>query len=512
MIPRASRHTDLAGRLKASAVSWGRAIKSFFAFSPAHERVAMRKRLAISLDWDALHVAHGARFLCRMTVKGYKTYRFQEGKYPSPETVAATAALYAAEAGLAHPPVLLCLPKAWSIVRTTALPIAAKENLAEALSYELDRITPFDADAAYYDFRVLEEGQGKLTLAVAASKKEAVDPYLRALAGRGLSVDRIDLNLSAVAACLDYLYPDQDLVYLDIGAASYEGGRMQSGVLTAGYAGSFNGNGGDAAALVDLAEEMKPLAGFGPAGALPRVLVRLQNGVQREPLEKQFQAPVSVLNDGDVALPGIEGEKAKKRIPPAAVGGVVAGLRRKAKAYNLLRRGRSPADRMPWALTTVLVAVLLTMSALALALPLHKEKQRVAAIEQEIAARKEAVQRIEALRKEEQALASEVRMLAGFKEGKPLPVDILKELTAILPKSAWLTRLRITETGVDAEGYAASATDILSRIEASPYFMKVEFASPTMRDARANVDRFLLRMEIEGARPLEPTGAHGKKQ
>jgi general secretion pathway protein L len=81
---------------------------------------------------------------------------------------------------------------------------------------------------------------------------------------------------------------------------------------------------------------------------------------------------------------------------------------------------------------------------------------------------------------------------------------MLKELTTILPKSAWLTRVRLTDTAVEIEGYAASATELLPKLEESPFFKKVEFASPTFRDARLNSDRFVIKMEIEG------TGSPGK--
>jgi Tfp pilus assembly protein PilN len=80
---------------------------------------------------------------------------------------------------------------------------------------------------------------------------------------------------------------------------------------------------------------------------------------------------------------------------------------------------------------------------------------------------------------------------------------ILKELTNVLPKTVWLTRTRITDTAVDIEGYAGSATEIISKLEASQYFKKVEFASPTIRDTRLNSDRFVIKMELEGIQKTE---------
>ena len=115
-----------------------------------------------------------------------------------------------------------------------------------------------------------------------------------------------------------------------------------------------------------------------------------------------------------------------------------------------------------------------------------------------MAAIRPEVKKVETLKKEVDALESEVSTINSFKKGKPIALQILKELTAILPKSAWLTRARITDTTVEIEGYAAAATELLSKLEASPYLKKVEFASPTFRDVRLNSDRFVIKMEIEG--------------
>ncbi len=81
-----------------------------------------------------------------------------------------------------------------------------------------------------------------------------------------------------------------------------------------------------------------------------------------------------------------------------------------------------------------------------------------------------------------------------------MTLDLLKEMTRVLPKNTWLSRVRFTESTVEIEGYAASAAETLPKLEASRYFKKVEFASPTTRDIRLNADRFIIKMEIEGFR------------
>jgi general secretion pathway protein L len=141
--------------------------------------------------------------------------------------------------------------------------------------------------------------------------------------------------------------------------------------------------------------------------------------------------------------------------------------------------------------------------------PLQIEKKRLKEIDKQIMLRKDDVKKVEALKKEIDTLSEEVSNIDNFKENKPMVLSILKELTTILPQTTWLTRVRISDTTVNIEGYAESATGLLSKLEASKYFRKAEFASPTFRDARQKADRFIIKMEIEGVKKEEvkkPTG------
>ncbi|MEW6332826.1 MAG: PilN domain-containing protein [Thermodesulfobacteriota bacterium] len=491
----------------------GRTLKHVLAFSPANEVFILRKQISIAVGMDCLSIAHGSRFFNRVRIIDFKTYRTQELSYPSPDTVASTASLYCVQAKLADPQVMLCIPKAWTVIQTTELPAAVREHLPEVVACELDRITPFGPDDAYYDYRILKEAAGKLQIAVAASKKETLDPYIRALAERGLAVKQIDTGLAAVSTCLHYAWREDDLIYLDIGHGTYECGLIQSGVIVSGHAGSFNGSSPDESHLAEVAEQIVPwIEKMEQQDLTPQLMVHSHNGIPYAPLERQLRIPVQALNDANLVLPGVKGETARDDVPHGAVGGILSSLWAKSKAMNLLQSGRAAKTATPLALTVVLVAALLLMGLLTLYLPLHLEGQRVASIDQEIAARKDAIKKFDSLRKEYSGLLDEFNAVEGFRRGKQQTLQIVRELTVILPGSVWLTRVHLSDANVSIEGYATSATDILPRIEASPFFSKVEFTSPTIRDARMNRDRFVIRAELEGVKREEPKGKNGKKQ
>jgi general secretion pathway protein L len=169
-----------------------------------------------------------------------------------------------------------------------------------------------------------------------------------------------------------------------------------------------------------------------------------------------------------------------------------------AGEMNLLCKGMHKSRKNPIALTMVLLSLLGALGLFWLASPLWIAEKRIEIIDQEIAARRDEVKRIEALRKDLEGVEKEIAVIESFKTARPVVLDLLKEMTRVLPMNTWLSRIRFTESTVEIEGYAASATEILPKLESSGNFKKVEFASPTARDVRLNADRFSIKMEIEG--------------
>jgi general secretion pathway protein L len=84
------------------------------------------------------------------------------------------------------------------------LPRAAEENLRQALAFELNRYTPFQASEVYFDCRVSrhEFGAGSLTVQLAVAPKIRVDPALGLLAQAGVSPAAVVLIDDLAAECM----------------------------------------------------------------------------------------------------------------------------------------------------------------------------------------------------------------------------------------------------------------------------------------------------------------------
>lgn len=477
--------------------SIGRPLWRILTFSLADDTISPKKIISASIEKDTLSIAYASRLLSRIKIKGVKEYSFEEGRYPQPEGLASSLALAIKDLGAAGAYVSLSIPKAWAIIKTAEFPVTVKENLSDAVSYELDRLTPFSPENAFYDFKILGESSGKLTILTMAAKFDLVKPYIDALKEKGITVDRVTVNLSGIGTLYHYIDKEKDFIYIELKEDGYEGALFLDGSATGTFTGSFTKEDEKAKVAIIKAEITHLVDTVKKQGKSPRIIALLKDksSTLKDLLKLQINLPVRILNETDIktrlSLPN-------KEITGAAIGGVLESLWPKAKGLNLLKKGLHDIPKTPVAFTVVLIISIIAMWILYMIIPLRIERKKLDEIDRQITIRKEEIRKVETLKKEIDSLNNEITTINNFRGNSPMALNIFKELTSILPKDGWLTRVRITESTVDIEGYASSASPLLSKFEASNYFKKAAFSSPTFRDARMNADRFNIKMEIEG--------------
>ncbi|OPY70886.1 MAG: Fimbrial assembly protein (PilN) [Syntrophorhabdaceae bacterium PtaU1.Bin034] len=456
--------------------------------------LAPQKSLCVSLEKGSVSVATGSRFFSKIRIKGMRSYAFQEVGVPGPEAFAGTVALAARELKASKLPVILSIPPDRVVMRTACFPVTVKETIDRTVGYELDRLTPFTSDDAYYDFKILTEKDSQLKIIVIAARAGWIDPYLGALSKEGIAVAKITVNVSGLGTLCSYMgFADSICVETEDSAIS--AAVVRGGMLTSSFGCPIAENGARSRessigqALKSVIEEAKA-----DHGDLPPVVV---SSIQedRRHLQSVLGTSVVVLGDEDIRR---RLSFSRKAIPYSVAGTIVESLWPRAKGFNLLRKGTDRKARRPVLISLILGILVLATWVPYVFVPLRLEEKKLMEMERQIAARKEEVKKVEALRKEVKELSSEIETINGFKADKPMMLVIMKELTAILPKSVWLTRVRMTEKTVDLEGYAVSASEVLPKLEQSKYLKKAEFASPTVRDSRTNTDKFVIRAELEG--------------
>lgn len=460
------------------------------------EIILPQKCLSISIEQTGFSIACVTKTFLRFRVRGVKKYS-TETTYPDPEFFAASVSLAVNEFGADKAAITLCIPKSWVITKVVEFPSSVKEDISNVISYEMDRITPFNSEDALYDFKIIEEIDGKVKVLLAATRSQLLNPYLEALSGKGIIVGKLTLNISAVESLIRYAEKQPYNLYVEIDEKRYEGALFSQSHPTLFFAGEFKEL-EEKTRVIQIAEDIRHFIGeHKKNGIPPQIYIFLKNKSAnlKETLKLILNMPFKVLNETDIK---IRFSGTMDTISYPAVGGALETLWQKSNGFNLLSKGQVAKQHKPLALTIILLIILASIGILYTAAPLYIENKRIEEIDRQIASRKDEVKKVEALKKEIEALNKDIATINGFKNDRHMTLNIVKEFTSITPKNAWLTRMRITDKIVEIEGYANSATELLPKLEASKFFQKVEFASPTFRDARMNSDRFSIKMEIEG--------------
>lgn len=463
--------------------------------------VLPKSMLAVSLEEQCCSVVYGRRHLSDVKIVGWKHQSFEKGGDLQPEPVAAAASLLVRDLKGEAEEVVLVIPKSWVMVRTVDLPASAKMDLGAVISYDFDRHMPLASENALYDFKVIEEKNGRLRIFLVAVREDQISPYVKAFGNKGMRVVRITVIFSALATLFSDAGGFLSGPFVRLGEGGLEGGLVVDGSIVSVTSESLNGDGGSSGKERLLSR----ISSLGDAarnrGVTSPIFIHTDGGLVAVS-EKELGVPVKVL--GTRELTARYGNGGDARFPVGAAGGLLEGLRPATTAVNLLSKGTRERKRPPITLTVTMVLLVLLLAGGFMAVPYYKGIKRIQGIDRQIADRKEVVRRAMAVKSEIAGIDKEISAIQGFRTDRPLALDVLRELTTLLPKTVWLVRLRIAENTAELEGYASSAPEIVQRLEESTYFKKVEFASPTIRDNRLNKDKFLLKAELKGVQERKP--------
>jgi general secretion pathway protein L len=128
------------------------------------------------------------------------------------------------------------------------------------------------------------------------------------------------------------------------------------------------------------------------------------------------------------------------------------------------------------------------------------------ALRSEVKKRKPEIETIEKVQKQRGELAKEISEFQKITSGEVSKIEILKELTQILPSSVWVWNVKYSGGEIELSGFADSASELIPLLDKSPLFEKVEFLAPVTkeRDRRASGEkereRFKIKMRLEGRR------------
>ena len=401
--------------------------------------------------------------------------------------------------------VSISIPREKVAVRLLRFPIATKENLRKVVEYETSRYTPFEKGEVYFDYLLLKEEAEWLHLFVVFVKKAEVDYYLSLL--RKIGILPISIQIPSAAALNLFFYNQgskgkegEISVLIDAEDPFLEINIVQEKHLTESV-------------HLPMPQERRK---FGLINTLKR------SGLKEGSLSKTtlfvygFSADeelLASLREGNgvkgVLFPPLNRIEAAKTISSpykiySSIGVPLKGLTRTQVDLNLLpseMRKRVRQIRKP--VSIILACFLLILGVVWGVEWSTQYRNELDGVNVEIKKRKPEVEAIERLQKQKEDLGKEISEIAKIRNGEVSKVEILRELTQLLPATVWIWNFKYANREVEISGFADSASDLIPLLDRSLLFEKVEFSSPvttervmTGKESREK-QRFQIKMRLE---------------
>jgi len=135
-----------------------------------------------------------------------------------------------------------------------------------------------------------------------------------------------------------------------------------------------------------------------------------------------------------------------------------------------------------------------------------KYQDKLASVTEEIRKRKPEVEAVEKLQKQQEVYGKEISELEKIQSEEISKVEMLKELTRLLPPTVWIWNMKYNGKEIEISGFADSASDLISLLDKSPLFDKVEFLAPVTKERQIKPEgaqekeRFKIKAKIEARR------------
>jgi len=400
--------------------------------------------------------------------------------------------------------VSISIPREKTLVRFLRLPIATKENLRKVLEYETPKLTPFDKEDFWFDFQVLKEETDWLYLVAVFVKKEELSPYLGLL--KKMGIQPISIQIPAVSALNLFLYHEGEKeneisVLLDVNDPFFEMNVLEGKE----WKDNFH------LPLPAQEKEEQILHAFkrreGKDSSLSRAMFFVYGLDATEKALPSFQETEGMRGVASPPVQKIEvgaDESLPDYIYPS-IGLPLTGLTDTRFKLNLL------PPEMRRKVRDYGKPVFMVLLCLALILGLiwgggvySRYQSDLENLRSEVKKRKPEVEAVEKIQKQRTELALEMTEFERISRGAVSGVQILKELTLVLPPSVWIWHYKFAGREVEISGFADSASELISLLDKSPLFEKVEFLAPVTKERERRIgaqkerERFKIKMKLEG--------------
>jgi general secretion pathway protein L len=153
---------------------------------------------------------------------------------------------------------------------------------------------------------------------------------------------------------------------------------------------------------------------------------------------------------------------------------------------EMRRTKRLDVKNLNLALTALLAVLLVT----AITIPIVQKNRAITEVEAQVQAAAAEAREGAALRRDLEKMAAASQFLVEKKASDVMIVELVDEVSRILPDHTWIARLDLSGTELQIQGQSSASSSLISIVESSPWFENARFSSPVVQITGTDNDRF----------------------
>lgn len=150
------------------------------------------------------------------------------------------------------------------------------------------------------------------------------------------------------------------------------------------------------------------------------------------------------------------------------------------------------------ALNLALGILALALLAAIISIPLMNKFKLIDTLESRVEVTTRKAEIVQRLSEDVEVLSTGTDFLLKKKQITPLTLEVLNELTHILPDDTWINNLTVKGKEVQIQGFSSAAAALIPLIESSDHLQNPRFRSSVTSAAGSDSERFHLSAEISG--------------
>ncbi|MFQ5480084.1 MAG: PilN domain-containing protein [Thermodesulfobacteriota bacterium] len=406
---------------------------------------------------------------------------------------------YISEQGLKNAAISVALPRETSLSMVLKIPAAKSESIKGILGFELEKHIPFATDDVTHGFQILKKEQKVFSVLLAAAKKDIVDNVVSSFTEAGLAPSSVSAWHSSLFNALYYsknISPEKNIALIGL-----THGDMTLDIfsdLIPVYSKSMS--------VEQCKEPQAECLGF-----LEKELDHSRLSLTG-PMEERHLDEGIIISDDEPHSDFMKKLSEEMSIPVKTHGLEELGLPNRAAtalgaALGLVGKGRMKINLAPTSRQAkagrayfnnlMLSAVVLLLAFFAGSSYLIKDWATLQGLQSrltEVRAQKEVVQGLSAKQKSLADVTASLENINGTYS--PGALEVLRELTALLPRDTWLTSLDFQGDSVSIEGYSKRASLLIMTMGKSRFMTDFEFSGPVAKTADGK-ERFRMHFNIK---------------